>query len=121
MYLQVQLKPWAGESTSGLSSHRGLIGNKLRRCRNIRELCLHKQVDNCSMKWQQAKAMEAPLLLVVLTAISLKVLKLAGDQSPSVSTARGIKIPPAPNTASSWWASFSTSPRDAATPAVTAD
>ena len=49
------------------------------------------------MKWQQAKAVEAPLLLVVLTAISLKVLKLAGDQSPpSVSTARGIKIPQHP-------------------------
>ena len=48
------------------------------------------------MKWQQSKVVEAPLLLVVLTAISLKVLKLAGDQSPSVSTARGIKIPQHP-------------------------
>ena len=45
------------------------------------------------MKWQQAKAVEAPLLLVVLTATSLKVLELAGDQSLSVFIARGIKIP----------------------------
>ena len=54
------------------------------------------------MKWQQAKAVETPLLLVVLTATSLKVLRLAGDQSSSVSTAtRGIKIPPALSTTSS--------------------
>ena len=57
------------------------------------ESCLHKQVDNCSIKWWQAKAVEPPLLLVVLTAISLKILKLAGDQSCSVST---IQNPPAP-------------------------
>ena len=70
----------------------GLTGNKLKRCRNIWEL----EVDNCSMKWRQAKAVEAPLLLLVLTPMSLKVFKLAGDQSPSVSTAKGMKIPPAP-------------------------
>ena len=56
-------------------------------------------MDNCSIKGREAKAVEAPLLLVVLTAISLKIFKLAGDQCFRVSTAKGIKIPPALATA----------------------
>ena len=36
------LKPWAGDSTSGLNSHKGPTGNKLKWCRNMWALCLHK-------------------------------------------------------------------------------
>ena len=56
---------------------------------------LHKHMDNCSRKWQKAKAEEAPLLLMVLKAMFLKTVKLLGDQRPQVSTTNGIKIPPA--------------------------
>ena len=39
-------KPWAEVPASGLNSHIGLRGNKQKRCKNVWELCLHKQTDN---------------------------------------------------------------------------
>ena len=71
------------------NSHNGLPGSKLRCWSNICELYLHRHMDNCSIKWQKVRAVEAPLLLVVRKA------KLLGDQRPKDSTTKGIKIPPA--------------------------
>ena len=87
------LKPWAGQFTSGLKFHKGLTGNKVKWCRNMQKLCLHncKLTHNCSINWQQPKAIPAPLLLVILIAMSLRTFRLAGDQSPSISTAKGVK------------------------------
>ena len=55
-------------------------------------------MDNCSIKWQKARAVVVPLLLVVCKAMTLKIAKLLGDQRPKDSTTKGTKIPPAVRT-----------------------
>ena len=46
------------------SFHNGLLGSKLigGGATNICELYLHRHMDSCSIKWQKARAVEAPLL-----------------------------------------------------------
>ena len=88
------LRGFQGFQETPFDSRTISIITSLSRCRNMQPLCLHKHTDNCSRKWRHAKAMSSPLLFVVLIAISLRTLRLAGDQiRPRVSTAKGMKIP----------------------------
>ena len=69
---------------------------------------INKLIANCSMNWRQVKAVEA-FLLVVLTAMSLKDLKLHSWRiSPSTSTTKGMEIPPAASTLLKLLCCFST-------------